>query len=208
MNLIFDLDGTLVDAKPRVYDLYKSLVPETRLDFSAYWSYKSKGFSNVDLLEMVEMAHTADKERFLSQWMRLIEAPALLKRDRVIAGVEENLRQLSLGFQLTLCTNRQDRSAVDQQLLELGLKPFFSTILVTEQKVQKNELLLSAMQLDPWDWMIGDTGQDISDGTELGLRTCAVLTGFHGREALERYRPSRILESASEFHPDKLRRST
>lgn len=202
MKLIFDVDGTLLDSKPRVYELYKCLVPGTRLDFHSYWSRKRRGHSNLDLLEM-EGASPAERERFLSQWLKLIEEPELLKLDRVIAGIENNLARLSTDHQLIVCTNRQNASAVDQQLSNLGLKAYFNEILVTEQKVPKSELLRSVVHLDQWDWIIGDTGRDILEGSILGIRTCAVLTGFHGREALERYFPSQIVESASIFNPKK-----
>lgn len=204
MSLIFDLDGPLIGSKPGVYDLYKRLVPGTRLDFSIYWSEKRKGYSNFNLLEMDEMVRPGEKERFMSQWLKLIETPAFLELDQVVEGIEKNLERLSSEFQLIVFTNRQDARAVDRQLSELGLKPFFSKILVTEQKVRKTEILQSEVNLKPRDWVIGDTGQDMVLGYLLGLETCAVLTGFHGRETLERYRPSRILKSASQFHPFNL----
>ena len=35
MNVVFDLDGTLIDSRPRMHALFADLVPESDLAFDA-----------------------------------------------------------------------------------------------------------------------------------------------------------------------------
>ena len=50
MNLIFDLDGTLIDSRNRLYQLFQRLVPESTLSFEEYWKLKRNKISNKDIL--------------------------------------------------------------------------------------------------------------------------------------------------------------
>jgi len=49
--------------------------------------------------------------------------------------------------------------------------------------------------------MIGDTGKDIQVGQMLGIKTCAVLSGFLNEKALLNYGPDLILPTAADFRP-------
>ena len=45
MKIFFDLDGTLIDSKLRMYNLFQELVPQSNLTFVEYWEYKKNKFS-------------------------------------------------------------------------------------------------------------------------------------------------------------------
>ena len=75
---------------------------------------------------------------------------------------------------------------------------FFEEIYVTEQKLSKEELMFrSGIDFSGEDWFVGDTGHDINTGKKIGIKTCAVLSGFMSRSALEDYKPDLILNNVS-----------
>ena len=51
MNIIFDFDGTLIDSKERLFKLFSFLVPQSNLDFKAYWELKKQGIGHAEILE-------------------------------------------------------------------------------------------------------------------------------------------------------------
>jgi phosphoglycolate phosphatase len=73
--------------------------------------------------------------------------------------------------------------------------------MVTEQSKSKSELIAASVSgLAPQDWMIGDTGKDIQVGHTLGIKTCAVLSGFLNAESVRPYRPDVMKPTVADFH--------
>lgn len=202
MNIVFDLDGTLIDARSRLYRLFQHLAPDSPLSFSDYWAFKRRGLSNAAILAD-EMFWEEDAiVTFTRRWMALMEAPEYLALDEPFAGVGEALARLAERAELHLCTARQLPAAANAQLQRLGLSRWFKTVLVTEQHADKQSVLARQLpQLRPGDWMVGDTGRDVQAGRALGLRTCAVLSGLLDRETLLLYRPDLVLDSVLQFAP-------
>ena len=42
MKIFFDLDGTLINSKMRLYSLFQELVSASNLSFDEYWNLKKK----------------------------------------------------------------------------------------------------------------------------------------------------------------------
>jgi len=208
MNIIFDLDGTLLDSRMRLYQLFQKLVPESRFDFDDYWERKRNRFSHKQIL-VEEIG--VDEERFaafVSQWMEQIEAPEFLALDTAIPDIAATLTALRRWAKLYVCTARQDRAAASEQLKRLALNDYFVDLLVTEQLVSKESLIERHVpDLGEGDWMVGDTGRDVQVGKALGINTCAVLSGFLNRTILSEYYPDLILESANQLPPAILKAS-
>ncbi len=200
MNIVFDLDGTLIDARTRLYKLFQQLAPDSPLSLNEYWAFKRRGLSNADVLADELYWEEAAIVDFTRQWMRLVEAPDFLAMDQCLPGVAEALSRLADHADLHICTARQWPTAARDQLQRLGLSRWFKTLLVTEHHAGKEGLLSRHLpQLQPGDWMVGDTGRDIQAGRALGLRTCAVLSGLLDRDTLMLYRPDLVLDSAVQF---------
>ncbi len=200
MNIVFDLDGTLIDARARLYQLFQHLAPESPLSFSEYWAFKRRGLSNADVLADELTWDEPAVVAFTRGWMGLIEAPQFLALDETFPGIAEALARLSERADLHLCTARQLPAAARAQLQRLDLNRWFKNVLVTEQHADKQNVLARQLpQLQPGDWMVGDTGRDIQAGRALGLRTCAVLSGVLDRDTLLMYRPDLVLDTAVQF---------
>lgn len=199
MNLIFDLDGTLIDSRQRLYRLFQHLVPSSKLTFESYWTLKRGKVSNETILAKEFGFDSPAIKRFVAIWMDSIESPELLAFDTSFPGMHKTLERLSKQASLHICTARQHRQPAVDQISRLGLLPFFESIMVTEQSKSKEELIASVPGLGSRDWIIGDTGKDIKVGQALGIKSCAVLSGFLSEKSLRPYGPDLILPMATDF---------
>jgi len=201
MNLIFDLDGTLIDSRLRLYNLFQQLVPTSELTYQDYWAFKQENASNEDILIKEFRFDAAAIKRFVVDWMGNIEAPEFLALDKNLPGMHATLAELREQANLYVCTARQYSIPLLDQLERLRLLHYFDEVMVTEQTRSKEELVRTLPSLASQDWMIGDTGKDIQVGQMLGIKTCAVLSGFLNEKALLNYGPNLILPTAADFRP-------
>ena len=200
MNLVFDLDGTLIDSRLRLYRLFRRLAPTSQLSHTTYWSLKQNKVSNETILAKTLDFDAIAIQRFTAAWMEHIEAPEFLALDTNFPGMHEALSRLGKQARLHVCTARQHRRPVIDQLDHLGLLPYFDSVMVTGQTQGKEHLIAAIPELDPQDWILGDTGKDIQVGQALGIKTCAVLSGFLSEQSLHPYGPDLILPSAVDFY--------
>ena len=198
MIIIFDLDGTIIDSRKRVYFLFKKIV-NTNLDFNSYWLLKRQKISNQQILVEYNQYSKFDIEKFNLNWMNMIESDEMLALDKMHYGVDDLIKNLSVNNDLYLCTSRQNKNKVLSQIKNFKLN-YFKKILVTEQKNSKIDLLRTYLPKN-YDkgWIIGDTDYDIKVGKKLNFFTCAVLNGFHNEEVLQNSNPDRIIDSVNLF---------
>lgn len=200
MKIIFDLDGTLICSKKRLYELFCNLIQSRDLSFSDYWNLKYIGNSNQDILRERFDYTKAEISNFVNGWMKKIESDYYLEMDTLIDGTIEFLERIIQNNSLYICTARQSTCQVAKQLESLSISKYFENIFVTEQKISKAELLKnSGLKFTKHDWIIGDTGHDIITGKEIGINTCAVLSGFMSLDALIGYSPDIIVANIAKI---------
>ena len=200
MKIIFDLDGTLICSKKRLYELFCNLTQSRDLSFSDYWNLKYIGNSNQDILRERFDYTKAEISNFVNGWMKKIESDYYLEMDTLIDGTIEFLERIIQNNSLYICTARQSTCQVAKQLESLSISKYFENIFVTEQKNSKAELLKnSGLKFTKHDWIIGDTGHDIITGKEIGINTCAVLSGFMSLDALIGYSPDIIVANIAKI---------
>jgi phosphoglycolate phosphatase len=200
MNIFFDLDGTLIDSKNRLYKLFQHLVSESTLSFDSYWDFKRNKINHKTILTShFNYSETLVKE-FEERWMEKIEMSEWLKLDEPFEGVAEFLEQLSKQNDLYIVTARQFESNALQQIESFGWQKFFLKIFVTQQKQEKYELINNAITINKNDWFVGDTGKDIQTGKQLGIRTAAVLSGFLNENMLRQYEPDVIVNEVIDLN--------
>ena len=195
MNIFFDLDGTLIDSKARLYRLFQHLVPISIYTFEQYWDLKQ---NRVGHKEILSTYFNYSEDQFLAfekLWMDLIESDTWLNFDHPFEGVSARLSELSKEHKLYVVTARQSPSIAYQQLDRFGWTGFFEKIFVTGQKVEKIDLINNSVKVSAEDWFIGDTGKDIQTGKLLGIHTAAVLTGFLSKRRLMEYNPDVIVDN-------------
>lgn len=200
MNIIFDLDGTLLNSKNRLYALFNTLCPVSNLTFDEYWLLKHQGVSNQEILSHQFSYSETEVIEFTIKWMRLIESNYFLDMDYLFHNAKRLLCTLSQKHKLFLCTARQNEQFVIEQLKKFEILHLFEKVLVTQRKKSKTELVKeSGVIINNQDWFVGDTGEDIKVGKALELRTCAVTYGFLSKDTLMKYNPDIILDSISEL---------
>lgn len=201
MNIIFDLDGTLIDSRLRLYRLIKDLAPGLTLSFDQYWAMKRSKISNESIL-FSELSYTqAQINDFVANWMGMIETPNYLKFDTIFEDLSSVLEGLNSQADLYVCTDRQLSEPVIDQLNSFNIRYFFRKIMVTNKNQTKESMIINNLAaLNKEDWIVGDTGKDIQVGQHLNIQTCAVLNGFLSRNTLEQYSPDLIINSVLDFH--------
>lgn len=203
MNVFFDLDGTLIDVRSRLYKLFCDLIAPQQISFSDYWRIKRRGVSNVDILQS-EFGYTVpETELFVQRWMEQIETARYLKLDTIFAQSIPTLMRLT-HCQCFIVTARQHYDVAHQQVADLRLLQHIAGLLVTSQKMSKVHLIESmGLTLSSDDVLVGDTGTDINAGKTLGIRTVAVTSGVLSKSTLKAYKPDHIAEDVGRI-PDLL----
>lgn len=202
MSIIFDLDGTLLDASKRMYLLFCELVPDCTLTKKEYWDYKRNQVSHKILLEW--KYPQADFADFNERWMELIESERYLNIDTVYPDTIETLEKLRQRTTLYLLTARQRKDRLLNELRRLNIEKYFKKILATERNYSKEELLqrnpLAVTDIsNKKNYFVSDMGKDIALGNQIGYRTVAITHGFMNRERLQDYNPKAIIDELKEL---------
>jgi phosphoglycolate phosphatase len=199
MNLFFDLDGTLIDSKQRLYRLFIYLNPKLNISFEQYWEFKKKKISHKEILVRFYGYTNQEYLFFQNLWMNQIEKIEWLKYDKPFNGLEIVLSALSEKNSLYLVTARQSKIALAEQLKFFGILDYFKLVLVTEQKFEKFDLIVKNVNVSSEDYIIGDTGKDIETGRRLSIKTIAVLSGFLSKSSLLTYKPDFIIDDVTKL---------
>lgn len=199
MKLFFDLDGTLIDSRERLYNLFQCLVPSSELTFDEYWELKKNKMAHPEILKNLFFYSDAEVEKFKTIWLDNIELNKWLDLDKPYDGMNDFLINLKKSCSLYVVTARQFEDKALNQIEKFGWSKMFEKILVTKQKQEKKDLIKTVQGLNSSDWIIGDTGKDIQTGKELGIKTIAVLSGFMNRENLLEYNPDMIFNNVTEI---------
>ena len=198
MNIFFDLDGTLLDSRKRLYLLFQDLVPESTLSIDEYWELKRNKISHKDIL-LEKLNYTKDNLiNFEGEFLKKIESPSYLQFDTLIYGAYDILNTLTCKYKLFIITARQKKENTFLQLKELDIYKYFKDILVTEHKYEKAELI-RRLQFKNEDFMIGDTDYDVLTGKQLGIRTIAVCYGFLNKKKLKDCEPEFMVDNICEI---------
>jgi phosphoglycolate phosphatase len=192
MNIFFDFDGTLIDAKARLYMLFQHLVTESALTFDEYWDLKKNKIGHKEILSNQFNYSNERITEFEKNWMSKIELPEWLDLDKPFDGISEFLVGIAKSYTLYVVTSRQFESNALEQVRKFGWSDLFEKVFVTQQIKEKSELIISEVEITENDWFVGDTGKDIQTGKKLGIKTAAVLSGFLNKEKLLEYEPDLI----------------
>jgi phosphoglycolate phosphatase len=200
VKIFFDLDGTLIDSKKRLYELFQKLVSSSVFSYDEYWALKKNKINHKEILSSTFGYGEEEYAAFEKEWMEKIEMPEWLDLDIPFEGVSDYLNKLKEEHQLYVVTARQSEALALSQLSKFGWGNVFIKVFVTAQKKEKFDLIREAVNPDSSDWLVGDTGKDIQTGKQLGVQTAAVLSGFLSKEKLEEYGPDIIVESITDLN--------
>ena len=202
MVIIFDLDGTIIDSSERMYRLFCDLVSQCSFSKERYWELKRNKVNHRALLN--RFFPKVHFEEFNQKWMSMIEEERYLLLDQNYEDTIEVLMELKKHYSLYLLTARQKKAALLEELVRLSIESYFEKILVTENKIAKEELLAKEISRDrklqsEKIYFVSDMGKDIQVGKSFGYRTVAITHGFMNRERLEEYKPEYVIDRLAEL---------
>jgi phosphoglycolate phosphatase len=205
MNIFFDLDGTLINSKIRLFNLFQDLVPQSNFTFEEYWNLKKQKINHKDILINYFNFNDSQINHFQNKWMELIESETYLKFDIPFKGTTEYFLDLKQkGYLLYVVTARQLKEKAAEQIASFGWAKIFAEILVTEQKNTKESLIFPYLNDKANSYMVGDTGSDVNVGKKLNIKTVAVLSGFLSEKVLKTYKPDYTFKNIIDFKPNLL----
>jgi phosphoglycolate phosphatase len=194
ITVYFDLDGTLIDSRNRLYNLFTAITHST-ITFEEYWQLKRSQLSNEWILKNKQAFSDSQIQTFREDWMSQIELKHYLQQDELFPYTISTLLKIQSFAKLILVTGRQSFENLLWQLDSLSIRSFFTSILHTSNKIAKEDLIkANNLHFQPNDIIVGDTGIDVETGKKLGITSVAVLSGFRNRDALKKYQPDHILE--------------
>ena len=205
-NLIFDLDGTLVDSSQTISASIEVALSGVGVSSATHAPVKSLiGASLLDIFrqeyDMPESQAQTAIDLYRKHYDSLDQAGTYVY-DK-IPDVLPRLR--AAGYRLFIATVKPTRIA-EKVLSDLGLRPWFEGVAGSSMdsiRRSKSSIISHALKkfdLDPLSsMMIGDRDQDITGARENGLRALAVTYGFGSREELNSARPDHMVDHSVEI---------
>lgn len=200
-HLFLDFDGTLIDSRRRQYALFTELVGEDRFTFEEYWHLKHLGADQARMLSEHYGYSEEQRAVFKKAWMEEIESPHRLEADELFPCVPAFLEAASRHFALYLVTARQHHDRLVEQMSRLEIRPYFTGILNTAQRISKADLVRKTVEVGAEDVFVGDTGEDIQAGQNLGIMAVGTASGVMSIDRLKKYAPDLLVNSVAELLP-------
>jgi len=202
--VIFDLDGTLVDAYQAVSaSLNHALSSCGYAKLDDYTVQRSVGWGEKVLIQkFVKPQHI---DQVLSVY-RVHHRAALRSGTKFLPGAREILDELKgLGFRLAIASNRP--SPFTHIILKhLNVREHFDMVVCADEVPQPKPasdmldriVTLKGIRRDQ-ELYVGDMTIDVETGKNAGIRIVSVLTGSSTREEIEALAPDMIIENISKL---------
>jgi phosphoglycolate phosphatase len=153
-NVVFDLDGTLIDSAPDIHGIANRLLLERGvepIDLATARGFIGQGApAFVAQLRQARGIAESEQPRLLEEFLESYETAVTLTRP--YPGVEEALALLAETSELGICTNKPHRPCL-AVLRHLELDRFFAIVLggdsLPERKPHPRPLLASFEQMGP-----------------------------------------------------------
>lgn len=178
--LALDLDGTLVDPKPRQVAVIGSLLVgepgAESVDVEELWSLKRDGLTTREALVRLGVDAALGAE-LADRWAHSVEEPRWLRLDRLLPGVADALSRLAAtGTRPVVLTARRHEDRVRGQAASLGLLRWCSELMVVSPDFAAEEKAAKLASLRCRAF-IGDTESDAKAAELVRVPYAAVTTG-------------------------------
>lgn len=190
MNLVFDLDGTLIDSSQRHKLVFRDVLEKhgiliSPLQQEEYMRYKSLGNSTMDYLIAVMHLPENQAKQLVEDWVLLIEDEQYLSSDQLYPDVLDILHKLSASHNIMYLTARKNRDGVEQQLKQYGLSTIskqLSVVSPINAKKEKKQVIERFGLIKADTIIIGDTYIEYAVADELGINCIILNRGFRSKE--------------------------
>ena len=192
-DLLFDLDGTLIDSSECIYAVYTKLFTELNMPDPPIEVKRTFIGPPVETV-MKNYVPASELKRVVARFRTLYEYVDLKKTNKVYDGVEEMLATLKKkGKRLFVASTKNEQKA--KAIIRLmNLENYFDGVYGSRDDIGRSSKLdvLNALakenDVDKTDCiLIGDTHFDAEGAQEFGI-PCAIVTyGFGQPDKLEAY---------------------
>ncbi|MGD0336803.1 MAG: HAD family hydrolase [Candidatus Omnitrophota bacterium] len=198
--IIFDLDGTIVDAYPAIISSFNYAMEKTGYPLQSGPAIrKAVGWGDENLLE--PFVGKRDLKKALKAY-RLHHKKSLLVKSRLFPGTRQLLKYLrDRGYKLAVASNRPTRFSW-LLIRHLKLRPYFSYVLCADRvkygkphpgllkKIIRRFRVASSRVI-----YVGDMTIDAQAGRRAGVKTVIVTTGSSSRREVRKERPCLIISN-------------
>ena len=197
--VIFDLDGTLVDAyKAVASSLNYTLGQLNRAPVDDEVIKRTVGWGDRHLIGAFVPENDLDKALSIYRWHH---SRALKEGTVFLSGAKLLIDDLKArGYSLAVASNRPTRFT-HIILKHLRVRDHFECVLCADKVVHPKpapdilEAILKKFSLTPGEALyVGDMTIDVETGNKVGLRTVIVLTGSSTREEIAGYQPYKVID--------------
>jgi HAD superfamily hydrolase (TIGR01509 family) len=204
--VLFDFDGTLVDASEAICTSFNEVLKTRRLAPIPHDSIRP--MIGRPLRDMFREVGAASEEHDLDTCVSLYRdafLPRSISLSRLLPGVHTTVPRLASVMRLSVVTNRVSDGAW-RMLHAFGLDTCFTTVVgidrVRNGKPHPEPVLLALRELGvPGDQavLVGDTVDDIVAAAASGVRAIGVTTGSSPREALRQAGAAHVVDRIDEL---------
>lgn len=204
--LLFDFDGTLIDASEAICASFNAALAGRGLapvDAATIRAMIGRPLWQM-FASVVPAANDAGLEALVALY-RTEFFPRSAELSRLLPTVADTIPALAERYRLGIVTNRMADGA--WHLLDaFGLRSYFRVVVGSDcglpGKPNPNTILAALAELDEHPQralMVGDTIDDIEAGRCAGTATAAVTTGYQSRAKLLEARPDWVLDNLREL---------
>ncbi len=202
--LIFDLDGTLVDAYPAIVDSFNFTMRKMKLPLAKEMTiHRAVGWGDTNLLKPFVPARCVKKALTI---YRRHHTKSLRWKTRFLPGAKNLLESLrKMGYRLGVASNRPTKFS--HIILEhLRAKGYFDYILCAD-KIERAKpypdilfRILKKLSVKPTEAIyVGDMTVDILAGKRAKVKTVAVVSGSSTRKELRALKPYRMIQNIAQL---------
>ncbi|TXL64984.1 pyrophosphatase PpaX [Cerasibacillus terrae] len=200
-TILFDLDGTLIDTNELIIKSFRYTFEQYGYEFTLD---EIKSFNGPPLFETFTKINKDKAEDMMAMYRKhnLAHHDTYVK---TFPNVIETIIQLKGKVKIAIVTNKMKKSV--QKGMEItNLSPHFDTIVTLDDVTHAKphpEPVIKAMQLigakPETTLMVGDNYHDIEAGQRAGVKTAGVNWSHKGREFLEGYNPTYMIDDMLEL---------
>ena len=204
--ILFDFDGTLIDASETIIQTFNSVMNRFGLD---PWTHSRITTSiGKPLVTLFKEVRPDCQPSQLQQMLKAYEELAREEDPRAVRlkpNVRRTLTSLSENVQMGVVTSRRGRGARNI-LRRFELEEYFSAIIGIESvdrpkpDAEPLRLALELLGVPPEEaLMVGDTPDDVRSARNAGVRSAGVATGHQALSELLAAEPDYIIHDLSEL---------